>query len=390
MKILHLVTSVFNAGGGTSEIIPKMCSILVQCGEQVRLLTGVFGKPSESAAKAAEEGVDVRYCNLIHRPFIGLGLSKQFRAELIEGVKWADVVHIHGHWQELNWIAPIVARHYNTPYIMQPHGFLEQERLKKSRLKKIIVGSVLERPNLNRASCVVATAESEMIGIKAFGVRSPIRVAPLGIDASLYDRGRSNPELLNRIGLDGSKKTILYFSRIAPIKGLDMLAVAWSRLCKVHKGWQLCIVGPGDEEYVRRIKLLFNTMINNGSVFFSGPLYGQDKLDLFKSVNAFVLPTKSENFGIAVQEALASGLPVVCTKGAPWSAIEDFGAGYWVDISADGIAKGLADIMELGKAERDSMAKNGRKLVENNFSWHFVSQQMIDVYKEVLHSVCEI
>ena len=202
-----------------------------------------------------------------------------------------------------------------------------------------------------------------------------------------FDKGKYNRDLLRRLDVDVRKKTLLYFSRIAPIKGLDMLADAWMRLESFHREWQLLIVGPGDEVYVNEIKSLFQSKIKDGSAILAEPLYGQDKLDLLKSVDAFVLPTRSENFGIAAQEALAARLPVVCTKGAPWAIIERENAGFWVDISNTAITKGLYDMLSMDDANRIKLGENGKRLVIDNFSWeHCCSILKDEVYASVVRN----
>jgi len=385
MKILHVVTAVHKAGGGTSEVVPRMCEALVAAGHEVRLVTGRTPELADAAIRAGRMGVDIRYCPLFGIRRLGfLCVTPDFKREIIEGMRWCDIVHIHGHWQDTNWITPKLACRFGKPYVMQPHGFLEPERLKKSALQKKIVGALIERPNLNRAAVVVATAESERLGIEKFGVKVPMKVVPIGLDTEKIDAAVRDENLLRRLGLDPKKKTLLYFSRLTPIKGLDLLAEAWAQLAPCRKTWQLCIAGPDDRGYAAVIKAEYARRITDGSVAFPGPVYGDEKYALLKSVDAFVLPTRSENWSIAVQEALAAGLPTVCTKGAPWSIIQKEQAGRWVDVSVDGVYAGLKEVMEASKQEFSEMSAAGRRLVAREFGWSRIARSLEDVYKQVL------
>lgn len=385
MKILHVIDSVFKAGGGTSEVVPRLCEALVAAGQSVRLVTGGGEAPSNAALKACEKGVDIRFCPTKRIPYFSfLRATEQFKNELHAGAAWADIVHVHGLWQDPSWVAIKRTRHEGKPYLMQPHGFLEPERLKISKWKKRIVGSLIERPNLNLAACVIATAESEKLGIEQYGVKAPIEIVPIGIDAVAIDAARQDRQLLEKWGLNPSKKTLLYFSRLTPIKGLDLLAQAWARLGQFHRDWQLFIAGPDDRGYATEIQDLYGRTVTDGSVAFSGPIYGAEKSILLKSVDAFVLPTRSENFGIAVQEALAAGLPVVCTKGAPWKVIADEGAGEWVEISADAICNGLRNVLSADDLTRRKMGEAGKRIVMRDFGWAGIAKKLVAVYQKAL------
>lgn len=388
MKILHVSSGLWKASGGTSEVVPRLCEALVVVGHEVRLVTGETAELSDAAVRARERGVDLRVCPALAIPHLSfLRVTKKFREEIKEGIAWADVVHIHGLWQDPPWWAAWMCRKMGKRYVIQPHGFLEPERLKISWLKKRVVGALIERPNLNSAAAVIATAESEKQGIEQYGVRVPIRIVPIGIDSDLFDAAVANRGLLTKWGLDSNKKTLLYFSRLTPIKGLDLLAQAWKGLEAFHAGWQLFIAGPDDRGYAQEIQGLYSRLIKDGSVIFSGPIYGEEKNVLLKSVDAFILPTRSENFGIAVQEALLAGVPVVCTKGAPWGEIEEYRCGYWVDVTVKAIEEGLKQVMGATDGERRAMGERGKKLVEERYQWGAIGERMVAVYRDLINRV---
>lgn len=104
------------------------------------------------------------------------------------------------------------------------------------------------------------------------------------------------------------------------------------------------------------------------------------KWDLYGSADLFVLPTFSENFGIVVAEALASGVPVVTTTAAPWGALAEHRCGWWVDVGVEPLAEALREATALSDAARHTMGRRGRALVEERYSWAHVAEQMRTAY----------
>ena len=115
-----------------------------------------------------------------------------------------------------------------------------------------------------------------------------------------------------------AKKQLLFLSRIHPKKGIELLLTSLSLLRP--KDWICTIAGMGSKAYendlLKRVKILGL----DDTVNFVGPVYGKQKESIFKESHAFILPTYSENFGIAIAEAMSWGLPVITTTGTPWSA----------------------------------------------------------------------
>lgn len=384
MRILHVIAGLNENAGGTSEFVARICQELKEQGNSVSVLTIEDGNMAPAVRQAMDAGVRVGFCRISMSRFRLLSYSSEFSRRIKDEVRDADIVHLHGLWQWPCWRAAWESQWQKVPFVMQTHGFLEPERLKKSRIKKAIIGQLIERPNLAAASRVIATAESEKDSILRYGVKTPVEVVPIGMDVTQIDAGRRDEELLRRLGVPVGKKVLLYLSRLAPIKGLDMLADAWMRLKEFHKDWHLLIVGDDTQGYSSVVKRDYARIVTDGSACLPGPVYGRDKFNLLKSVDGFVLPTRSENFSIAVQEALAAGVPVVCTKGAPWSRIRDVGAGWWVDVSEAGITEGLRKLMSITDDVRLLMGERGAEFVRSNFRWSEIGAKMISVYESVV------
>lgn len=375
MKILHVIATLHKGGGGTSEVIPRLCRALKAEGHEVKIACLGTDDYSVEAEKAREFGVEIECgARMPQGPLSALGWSQDFVRQAKSLVQWADVIHLHGLWMAPPWIIAWEAIRQGKPYVLMPHGFLEPARLQVSKWKKRVIGALIERNILKHARAVVTTSDSETYGVRKYGVKNEIHVMPIGLDFEKY-RMKAGPV--------GSNRTLLYFSRITPIKGLDMLAEAWGRVRP--SGWKLLVVGPDDRGYTEEIKKVFEEKCESGSYEFRGPVFGEDKYKLLESVDAFILPTRSENWSIAVAEAMASGLPVICTKGAPWECLRSAKAGWWCDISVEGIVESLQEMVLKSDEERRKMGENGRKWVKENLDWNRIAKKMISFYTRLAH-----
>ena len=118
------------------------------------------------------------------------------------------------------------------------------------------------------------------------------------------------------------------------------------------------------------------------SVEFVGEINAEEKDAFYDSADLFVLPSHTENFGVAVAEAMAHGLPVIATKGTPWSDLNDYGCGWWIDNGIEPLADALRQAMSLGDDQRHSMGALGKQYVQR-YEWATIAQQMTQVYRWV-------
>ena len=190
-------------------------------------------------------------------------------------------------------------------------------------------------------------------------------IVPMGLDTSKYSPFAKKAK---------GDKILLFMSRISAIKALDMLAEAWRDTWR--PGWKLVIVGPDDRGHVLKMKRLYAHTCPQGSYEFQDALYGEAKARKLSEATAFVLPSRSENWSVSISEAMASGLPVICTKGAPWACIPRIGAGWRTEISVDGLKTAIEEMMGKSEAELHEMGLRGMKWVRENLDWKSVGMTM--------------
>jgi len=145
----------------------------------------------------------------------------------------------------------------------------------------------------------------------------------------------------------------------------------------------LCLAGPDKvghlEEVMRRVRMHGL----ESSVEYVGEAEAAVKAALFENANLFVLPSFSENFGVVVAEALAHGLPVITTRGAPWEGLVNYGCGWWVEPTVDGLTEALREALCMDPASLCKMGEKGSEYAKE-FGWPDISLKTADVYRWVL------
>jgi glycosyltransferase involved in cell wall biosynthesis len=242
--------------------------------------------------------------------------------------------------------------------------------LAKSRFRKAAFWRLFQARSVQDADLLHATARSEYDDLRRLGLRQPICLLPNGVTI---------PDLPADSKAQGGQ-TLLYFGRLDPKKGVDILLRVWQRLQRRRPDWRLEIVGPCDSEYGSRLQRMAS-QLGLDRVRFAGPLYGGEKWRALRNADLFVLPSHSENFGIAVAEALASGTPVVVSRGTPWEGVVSHSAGWWIGNCQQELEDGLAEAMSTSTEIRRAMGRRGRLWMEREFSWETVARRMVETYR---------
>ncbi len=191
----------------------------------------------------------------------------------------------------------------------------------------------VQQGSLRAASCWTASSQTEYSDIRARGIRQPIAIIPQGIDVPAYKK------------FENSSRTLLFLSRIHPVKGLENLLMAWRELAPIHSEWSLRIVGPGSVAYIAELMNL-SKLLALKRVEFLPEVYGAEKSKIMQSAELFVLPSHSDSFAVAVAEAMAHGLPVVVTDKTPWINVEGEGVGWLAEDDYPSLTEKLDEAMK--------------------------------------------
>jgi phosphatidylinositol alpha 1,6-mannosyltransferase len=221
----------------------------------------------------------------------------------------------------------------------------------------------------NAADRTLAPSTASAGSLRAHGIER-VWVWGRGVDAQLFDPAmRSEP--LRRELAPGGQVLAGYVGRLAPEKRVDLLGEV-----AALPGTRLVIVGGGPAETALRRSL-------PGAVFL-GPKYGAELAEIYASLDIFVHSGARETFGQTLQEAAASGLPVVApAAGGPLDIVCDGVTGFLVPPEAPGPLAGAVSRLVRDPAMRTAMGRAARRKVLGR-TWPAIGDELIGHYAEIL------
>ena len=176
---------------------------------------------------------------------------------------------------------------------------------------------------------------------------------------------------------------ILFLSRLHPKKRPEVAIEMAAKLKDRHQ-IHLIIAGDGDEKYKTELQELSEKLSISDQVTFVGFVEGKEKGELLQGSDLFILPSLSENFGIAVAESLASGTPVVITPQVQISEyIDEYKAGAICEGNSVSFAKTVSECIE-NKSKMNSYRENGLRLVKEKFDWNVIAFELLRSYEGIL------
>lgn len=363
MKIIHYIPSIDRSWGGTSTYMQLLAKPLGKLAE-LHILTHQSGNPLPM------ENCEVHFIPR-YRPFSSRW--KRAVVDLFNEVN-PDVVHVNCCWTPDCALIQKLAQKMGYKVVLTPHGMLEPWIVKRHYwTRKFPALTLYQKAAIKKADCLLATAESERENLLKLGYNSNIKVVRLGIDAEGIAMKRSWVRT----------KQILFLSRVHVKKGVNFLIEAAETLRKELEGYRILVAGEGEADYVASLNEMICAKGLQDIVQLTGGVYGEEKWRLFQTSDFFVLPTHSENFGLAIAESLASGTPVITTTGTPWEDLNTSESGAWIEIGTQPLVETLRRFLALSDGELERMGRNGRRLIEEKYSARVMAEEIMAVYTNI-------
>jgi glycosyltransferase involved in cell wall biosynthesis len=336
-------------------------------------------RPADSAP-FARDGVTIR-CFPQHTPRV-IGASLPLMRALPQAIASADLVHLHSLYLFHVWATARECRRQDVPYLLRPHGTLDPFLWRRHRARKQVMEWLFQDRVIREAAAIHYTAEEEMRLAKPHVGDARAVVVPNGLDLADYRDLPPPGALRAKLPSVGTRRIVLFLSRLNFKKGLDVLIPGFAASLARAGDLHLVIAGPDDGE-LEATRALARAAGIADQVSFTGMLGHADKLAAFADSFMFVLPSYSENFGIAIVEAMACGLPVAISDRVNiWREIVDAGAGLAGPPTAEEVTRQIVTLAG-DHARARTMGERGRALVERRFDWARVAEELESVYRSL-------
>ena len=384
MKALHIIPSLANWSGPT-HVVVNLAENLTRLGCQVSVYHLEYDGVEPLLPQAGL--IETKAFSLtLPGPPARWGYSAGLARALRQTVARFDIVHIHSVWMYPTIAAVRACLKRAIPYVLRPAGSFRPQALFGNRMLKGLYYWLFEKAHLDNAAALHAVSMLEANEFQQLGFCAPVCIIPNGVASSLLGDFQSKETARSRFGLKAEEKVVLFLGRLHPIKGLDLLTASFAQVLQHLPEARLILAGPPAPTaptYAREVKRMVESQGIKEHTILTGELRGEAKWLAYRAADVFVLPSRSENFGIAVAEAMACGVPVVVSNQTPWQDVETHNAGCWVELKREEIAKHIIEILEQVELAR-KMGENGRDLVRKKYTWDRIAKRMLRVYENIV------
>lgn len=352
MSVTTFIRDASCRGGGMVNVARPLHDAMTELGADTDFVSG--NRPETPAVNQHVVGMG------------GTGLAG-LPAEAI-----GTVAHIHGIWTIFEYRAFRAATERNARIVISPHGALEPWAFRHKRLKKQIAWRLYQKSMMQRADLLIVNSEQERGSLRQLGLTSPIATIANGVSIEGLSQSVVQKE-----------RTVLFFSRLDPKKGVPDLIDAWARLDD-RKGYTLHIQGHGEEAYVRSLAARIRQNGVGEHVRILPPVFGPERWAAYQAASIFVLPTYSENFGITVAEALMAGLPVITTTATPWGNLPSEEIGWIVGNDIGQLTAALQSAIDLTDAQLAEVRGRAVAYAQERFRWDAIAKIYLETYASLL------
>lgn len=376
MRVLHILSAMDQRYGGPTSALIGLAEAQQNAGLDV-VITATNYWPITNwpqLDRIKDLGVQL---NLFHYRPREVGSIKPFVERLVQDIQHSDIVHIHALWHREQYEAAKICKKMGKPYLFRTCGMLAPWSMQQSFLKKYLYWKLRLKRLVLSASAIHYTTHREARCSVDYLSSVPFIVEPNGIDFNDIDL--TDRERMHAKWPKGDRPIVLFLGRLHPKKGIPLVIHA----AKLIKNADFVIAGPDNNGYLSELNRIVAADRIADRVKFVGELKGIDRKIAYMSATVFVLPSRHENFGNTVIEALASGTPVIISDqvdlcedlvNKPFCAV--------VKLDQDCFTHALRDF--LNQFTNQKPTAECREFVMSRFQWSAIGNRWKEHYASLL------
>lgn len=381
MHVIQVVPSVAERTGGTAIVVPAQARALSQRGVRTTLLSTDAAGPADWRVEGSSDsfGGIPHARTPLRRPQRWL-YSPQMRDLLRQTVASSDLVHSHGLYLYPHYATWRVCRDAGIPYVVSPHGTVDPFMRQHHRLRKSLSDRIWGSRYLADAAAIIVTSRREERFTQALAPSVPCFVVPNGVAELPSPPAAERDSVLELLRGAQDGPLIVNVGRLSFKKRLNLIVEALPALAKEFPGVHAAFVGPDDENIGARLHSLARQLRVEDRLQLVGMVPRDELRPYFEAADVWVLPSASENFGVAIVEALHVGTPVVISTDLDLAAeLSDAGAAVACDVGRPGaLATSIRDLLSNPQLQAQ-LAARGRRF-SRRYDWDVVATRMEEVY----------
>lgn len=375
MKILHIASNVTVNFGGPVTTMNNIIRVWLSAGHSVQVLALEGGGKAVSVngeLKTVPASFPARFGN-----------SNDAAQWLAQSFSQFDVVFVHSIWTGISLRSSLFLRRQRHPFVMIPHGTLDPFDLQKKSLLKGLIGPLILRRCLAGSAAVLCSTQREADDLVTYGAECRKIVLPWPVPPTQSQISRKDARKTLVISED--EFVVLSLGRVDYKKGFPVLLPAFKLLLQINPKARLLIAGPDSGGYVKVVEQMVDQLDLKRAVRFIPPVVGDEKIQLQRAADCFVLPSLNENFGNSVVEAMQQGLPCVISKDVYiCDAVESGKAGFVCKYNGQEVFEALQRLSE--STELRASMSEAAICVAKQFEPKVLKSQYLGMLEEVAKS----
>lgn len=355
MKIL-IITHYFGPHIGGIEVAAyNQAKELVKAGHTVTIVTSKLAREQAVEHKEGIRIVRVRAWNVFeHTIAVPYPIfSPRLVTTMQKEIKSNDIIHAHGALYPGSLLGALFAWVYKKPFFVTEHvGFVTYKHAVINTLEKLAFYTI-GLATIWSSNAVIVYNTSVYAWIAKY--KKAVHYLPNGVDLELFQKPTVQEKLTirERYCLPLHAFVVLFVGRFVPKKGFDVLYNA------KDPSYLLVFVGGG---------MIPDHLQSDDLVRIVGPLPQEELAMFYKASDAFILPSYGEGFPLSIQEAMATGLPIITSKHNNLDHIRDSALIMYIDITEVEIKSAIKTMQKNVRLQRE-MSEYSRRTALELYSW---------------------